>query len=61
MRVYYVDTANTVESKKRSRKTHTVYDGEKIFNVRKLTELKMLQSYILIHCFHQSMRKSMKC
>ncbi|MEM2069755.1 MAG: hypothetical protein QXY32_08545, partial [Nitrososphaerota archaeon] len=38
--VYYVDVANSLDSKKRSRKVHTVFDGERCFKVEKLTELK---------------------
>ena len=39
--VYYVDTAISVDGKKRGKnKAHTVFDGEKPFKVRKLTELE---------------------
>ena len=39
--IYYVDTAISVDGKKRGKnKTHTVFDGERTFRVRRLTELE---------------------
>ena len=39
--VYYVDTAISVDGKKRRKyKAHTVFDGEGTFKVRELTELE---------------------
>jgi len=40
-RVYYVDTAIPADKKKRGKnKTHAVFDGSRVFRVRKLTELE---------------------
>jgi len=40
-RVYYVDTAIPADRKRRGKqKTHAVFDGERIFKVRRLTELE---------------------
>jgi hypothetical protein len=40
-RIYFVDTAIPADKKKRGRnKTHAVFDGNKVFRVRRLTELK---------------------
>ena len=39
-RTVYVDTSPTAINGKRKRKPHYVYDGEKIFEVNKLTKLK---------------------
>ena len=40
-RIYFVDTAIPADRKKRRKnKTHTVFDGDKAFGVRRLTELE---------------------
>jgi len=40
-RIYFVDTAIPADRKKRRKnKTHTVFDGDKTFGVRRLTELE---------------------
>ena len=39
-RAVYVDTSPTAINGKRKRKSHYVYDGEKVFEVSKLTKLK---------------------
>jgi|GEM_PF-1756771 len=39
-RAVYVDTSRTVINGKKKRKPHYVYDGEKTFEVDKLTKLK---------------------
>lgn len=39
-RIYYVDVANSPNSKKRKNKVHVVYDGEQCFRIKSLTELK---------------------
>jgi len=40
-KIYYVDTAIPADRKKRRKhKTHAVFDGSKVFRVKKLTELE---------------------
>jgi len=40
-RVYYVDVAIPSDRKKRGKhKTHVVFDGDKVFRVKRLTELE---------------------
>ena len=40
-RVYYVDVAIPADKKKRRKhKTHAVFDGGRVFGVKKLTELE---------------------
>jgi len=40
-RIYYVDTATPADRKRRGKqKTHAVFDGKRIFRVRRLTELE---------------------
>jgi len=39
-RVYYVDTAIPSGRKKRKHKMHAVFDGDRVFRVKKLTELE---------------------
>jgi hypothetical protein len=40
-RTYFVDTAKPANKKKRGkRKTHAVFDGSRVFSIRRLTELK---------------------
>lgn len=39
MKIYYVDTARTGVNGKKRQKSHTVFDGGRVFKVMKLTEL----------------------
>ena len=40
-KIYFVDTATPADKKKRGRrKTHMVFDGSKVFRIRRLTELE---------------------
>jgi len=39
-RVYYVDVAIPSDRKKRRNKTHAAFDGDRVFRVKRLTELK---------------------
>ncbi|MEN2974982.1 MAG: hypothetical protein ABDH32_05315 [Candidatus Caldarchaeales archaeon] len=39
-KIYYVDVANSLDSKKNKSKMHVVFDGERCFKVKKLTELR---------------------
>jgi hypothetical protein len=39
-KVYYIDVSRTAVNGERRQKFHCVFDGQKIFGVRKLTKLK---------------------
>ena len=39
-RVYYVDVAIPADKKRGRHKTHAVFDGGRVFRVKKLTELE---------------------
>jgi hypothetical protein len=53
----YIDTSKTpiriAMNSGRRQKLHCVFDGERIFKINRLTKLKMLMKYSLIHCFQR--------
>jgi len=53
-RVYYVDTAIPADKKKRRKnKTHVVFDGSRVFRVKKLTELEDASEIYIDAMFQQ--------
>jgi len=50
-RAVYVDTSRTADGKRKKRKSHYVYDGEKVFEVNKLTKLKNVDEVFIDSLF----------
>jgi len=55
-RIFFIDTAIPADRKKWGKhKMHTVFDGNKVFKVGRLTELDAKEIYIDC-CFHKYMK-----
>jgi len=50
-RAVYVDTSRTSINGKRRKKPHVVYDGERIFQINKLTKLKSVNEVFIYTLF----------
>jgi len=57
-RVYYVDVAIPADKKKRRDKTHAVFDGSRVYRIKKLTKLEDAARYTLMHYSRSCMTRS---
>ena len=47
----YIDTSRTATNSKRKRKSHIVFDGERVFEIDKLTKLKEVNEVFIYTLF----------
>ncbi len=60
MKTYYVDTARTTLNGKRRQKPHMVFDGERIFKVKKLTDLKDAEEIFIDTLFPENYEEALE-